>query len=185
MNWHRLLTSLIPLWPAVLVWLVICFPMLAWSSFNLRRSEWLELPLFLRMMLWFVEHAPIYRKIAKIGQAFALMDDETREQRRRHRCPVCRAERSDLVTHMLDWHFPGEWEEQERLWWTPPATTDVGVLEAWLANRGTEPDVDYDESNAEKVLNANWCKPGTCDRGCEGFCDKAFDALVALQSDAD
>lgn len=189
MDWHRFLLSLVPLWPAVAVWWVICFPMLAFKAFELRRSDWLELPLFIRFLLWFVEHAPVYKKIVAFGRVMTLMDDETREERRRNHvppCPVCQWIPAKVleIDHALD-HFPGEWEAQEHLWWTPPKTADLGVLEAWLANRGMDQDVDpHSNSSAEDTLNANWCKPGECERGCEGFCDKAWDALVARQSAA-
>jgi len=188
MNWHRFLLSLIPLWPAVVVWLVICLPMLAFGSFNIRRSEWVKLPLFLRLLLWLVEHAPIYRKIARFGRAMAIMDDETREEHRRNMvppCPVCNQIPAKVlaIDHALE-HFPGEWEEQERLWWTPPANATLEQLDAWLTNRGTPEGVTnpYEISNAEQIIDATWCKPGECQRACEGFCDKAWDALVEAQA---
>lgn len=130
MYWLRLYA---PLWPAVVVWLCICYPMLAWSSSEVRQA-WPRLPLLLRVLLWLVEHVWPYSRIAEFGATLHAAEAERRAQQRASRCPVC-LRNSMSIEHALTHTLVDEDAEWDRIWWRPPVLQSPAEAEAWLAAR--------------------------------------------------
>lgn len=107
--------------------------MTAWSSYNLRRADWLQLPWYFRAFLWTVEHAWPYSKLARAGAAFEQAEERWRAAE--IRCAAC-GRRNPSLDHALS-HFPSEDDAWRRQWFTPPPFRTSAEAEAWLARRGT------------------------------------------------
>jgi hypothetical protein len=156
MHWPE--TSVwVQLWPAVVVWLVITLPSLAWYGSRMRDSEWLDIGWWLRASIWCVGHTWPYSKLYRLGVAVALSDEQRRllaMVRRDGTCYVCGAKvRPARLTHLIHrldlagpdpiehalTHFPGEDDLWVDPWWTPPPGMTMEQAEAWLDSRAERP----------------------------------------------
>lgn len=75
-TWLLLLRSL---WPAILVWLLIVYPLMAWQSYRIRNQSHLPVPWMLRVYLWQVEHIWPYTKIVRAGARYAEWEKQAEE----------------------------------------------------------------------------------------------------------
>lgn len=133
------MTTLLALWPAIAVWLLMVLPQMAWNADRLRDSEWLELGRGWRAFLWLVTHTWPYSKLYKYQREWQRVFPEPPPK---PRCPLCGSPTTDALVlyHLLEWHFPGEqdaWEQAEDAvadrYWTPP--TDPAEAVRWLEER--------------------------------------------------
>lgn len=132
---HRLLVLLPSLWPAVLVWLLIVFPSLAFSLG--RQPGMLEVLPFPLSMFKLCRGVWPYTKCYRLGVVWQLTDAQRRAVLA---CPVChRIPPSALVLDHALQHLLGDemaaWEQGERAWWTPPAFANSEEADAWFDTR--------------------------------------------------
>lgn len=125
----------VQLWPAVLVWLGISLPVLAYYSPSWDTEARAVLPWWFRAFTWCVVHTWPYTKVARVGARFARWDRERAEERRARSCVVCRSvQTGDVIEHALT-HLPGEVEAWDAQWWKPPPFTSQEEADRWLAAR--------------------------------------------------
>lgn len=63
----QVLSALLSCWPALLVWLLIVQPQLAWYSKTLRQEPSFEsYPWVIRALLWLADHVWPYTKVARV-----------------------------------------------------------------------------------------------------------------------
>lgn len=150
MSW-RWWPALQGLWPAVLVWLLLILPQLAYSSSRLLAPDTpYPLPWYLRWPLRGLQHVWPYSRIVQFSGRLDHMLG--RRSATGMNCTVCDTwfGTISLPQHLLD-HFPGEqtawklsessWQEREaerqRQWFTPPSGLTPEQADQWLDARMT------------------------------------------------